>query len=100
MGSKALRTCFPRSAAILPRRFIANRRPTEQVRSIHFQPRFVRHRKSRIEKLGLLALTLYPLVRILTLPFRLVGIAVEGVFDLLGAIITLPARILSGPRRA
>ena len=50
--------------------------------------------------LALLALVLYPLVWILTLPFRLVGIAVEGVFDLLRAIITLPARILSGPRRA
>jgi hypothetical protein len=48
--------------------------------------------------LALLALVLYPLVWILTLPFRLVGIAVEGVFDLLRAIITLPARVLSGPR--
>jgi hypothetical protein len=38
------------------------------------------------------------LVWILTLPFRLLGIAVEGVFDLLRALITLPARILSGPR--
>jgi hypothetical protein len=50
--------------------------------------------------LALLALVLYPLVWILTLPFRLIGIAVGGVFDLLKAIITLPARILSGPRRA
>jgi len=50
--------------------------------------------------LALLALVLYPLVWLLTLPFRLVGIAVEGVFDLLRAIITLPARVLSGPRRA
>ncbi|MGA3326849.1 MAG: hypothetical protein ABSF45_20495 [Terriglobia bacterium] len=49
--------------------------------------------------LALLALVLYPLVWILTLPFRLLGIAVEGVFDLLRALITLPARILSGPRR-
>ena len=48
--------------------------------------------------LTLLALVLYPLIWILTLPFRLVGIAVEGVFDLLRAIITLPARVLSGPR--
>jgi hypothetical protein len=48
--------------------------------------------------LALLALVLYPLVWILTLPFRLVGIAVEGVFDLLRAIIILPARVLSGPR--
>jgi hypothetical protein len=48
--------------------------------------------------LALLALVLYPLVWILMLPFRLVGIAVEGVFDLLRALITLPARVLSGPR--
>jgi len=50
--------------------------------------------------LALLALILYPLVWILTLPFRLVGIAVGGVFDLLWAIITLPARILRGPHHA
>jgi hypothetical protein len=50
--------------------------------------------------LALLALVLYPLVWILTLPFRLVGIAVEGVFELLRAIITLPARVLRGPRHA
>ena len=49
--------------------------------------------------LALLALVLYPLVWLLLLPFRLVGIAVEGVLDLLRAIITLPARILSGRRR-
>jgi len=48
--------------------------------------------------LALLALVLYPLIWILMLPFRLVGIAVEGVFELLRAIITLPARVLSGPR--
>ena len=50
--------------------------------------------------LAVIALILYPLVWILTLPFRIVGIAVEGVFDLLRAIITLPTRILSGPRHA
>jgi len=50
--------------------------------------------------LALLALVLYPLVWILTLPFRLVGIAVGGVFELLWALITLPARILRGPRHA
>jgi len=50
--------------------------------------------------LALLALILYPIVWLLILPFRLVGIAVGGVFDLLRALITLPARILSGPRRA
>jgi hypothetical protein len=50
--------------------------------------------------LALLALVLYPFVWLLLLPFRLVGIAVEGVFELLAAIITFPARLLRGPRRA
>ena len=50
--------------------------------------------------LALLALILYPIVWLLLLPFRIVGIAVEGVFELLKAIILLPARLLSGPRRA
>jgi hypothetical protein len=45
--------------------------------------------------LALLALLLWPVVWLLLLPFRLVGIAVEGVFDLLRAIVTLPARVLS-----
>ena len=49
--------------------------------------------------LALLALILYPLVWLILLPFRLVGIAVEGVFSLLKAIIMLPARVLSGPRQ-
>ena len=48
--------------------------------------------------LALLALLLYPVVWLLTLPFRLVGIAVEGVFELLRAIILLPARVLGGRR--
>jgi hypothetical protein len=48
--------------------------------------------------LALAALVLYPLVWLLLLPFRLVGIAVGGVFDLLRAIITLPARALGGRR--
>lgn len=43
---------------------------------------------------ALLALLLYPLVWLLTLPFRLVGIAVEGVFALLRSIVMLPARVL------
>ena len=47
--------------------------------------------------LALLALILYPFVWLLMLPFRLLGIAVEGVFALLKAIIMLPARVLSGP---
>jgi hypothetical protein len=46
--------------------------------------------------LALLALVLYPLVWLLTLPFRLVGIAVEGVFALLRAVLLLPARLLGG----
>jgi len=50
--------------------------------------------------LALVALVLYPFVWLLLLPFRLVGIAVGGVFELLAAIITLPARLLRGPRRA
>jgi hypothetical protein len=48
--------------------------------------------------LALLALVLYPLVWLLLLPFRLLGIAVEGVFELLRAIVTLPARLLGGGR--
>lgn len=44
--------------------------------------------------LALLALVLYPLVWLLLLPFRLVGIAVEGVLKLIWAIVTLPARLL------
>ncbi|MBL8525380.1 MAG: hypothetical protein JNN20_17005 [Betaproteobacteria bacterium] len=46
--------------------------------------------------LALLALVLYPLVWLITLPFRLVGIAVEGVFQLLKSIVLLPARLLRG----
>ena len=46
--------------------------------------------------LALLALVLYPIVWLLLLPFRIVGVAVEGVFELLRAIIFLPARVLGG----
>jgi hypothetical protein len=49
---------------------------------------------------ALLALLLYPLVWLLLLPFRIVGIAVEGVLELLWSVITLPARLLRHPRRA
>ena len=49
--------------------------------------------------LALLALVLYPIVWVLLLPFRVVGIALDGVFDLLRAILTLPVRLLGGPRR-
>ena len=48
--------------------------------------------------LALLALVLYPVVWLLLLPFRLVGIAVGGVLELFGAIVRLPARVLRGPR--
>ncbi len=44
--------------------------------------------------LALLALVLYPLVWLLLLPFRLIGISVDAVFKLLHAILTLPARLL------
>jgi hypothetical protein len=50
--------------------------------------------------LALLALVLYPLVWLLLLPFRLLGIAVEGALELVRAIIFLPVRILRGPRIA
>ena len=49
--------------------------------------------------LALLALVLYPLVWLLLLPFRLVGIAVEGVFSLLRSVILLPSRVLAGSHR-
>lgn len=49
--------------------------------------------------LALLALILYPLVWLLLLPFRLVGIAVGGVLELFKAIIFLPARLLGGRPR-
>ena len=44
--------------------------------------------------LALLALLLYPLVWLVLLPFRLVGIAVDGVFELIKAVLFLPARLL------
>jgi hypothetical protein len=44
--------------------------------------------------LALAALVLYPLVWLLLLPFRVVGIAVEGALELVWAVVTLPARIL------
>jgi hypothetical protein len=48
--------------------------------------------------LALLALVLYPIVWLLLLPFRLLGIVVTGVLDFLGALFFLPARVLRGPR--
>ena len=49
--------------------------------------------------LALLALLLYPLIWLLLLPFRLIGVAVDGVFAFLHAVFTLPARALAGLRR-
>jgi hypothetical protein len=46
--------------------------------------------------LALLALLLYPLVWLVLLPFRLFGLAVEGIFELLRSVILLPARLLRG----
>jgi hypothetical protein len=44
--------------------------------------------------LALLALVLYPIVWLLLLPFRIVGIAVDGVLDLVSGIIRLPGKLL------
>jgi hypothetical protein len=44
--------------------------------------------------LALVALFLYPLVWLLLLPFRIVGIAVHGVLELVGAVLFLPVRLL------
>jgi len=44
--------------------------------------------------LALVALVAYPIVWLLLLPFRLLGIAVHGVLDLVGAVIMLPARVI------
>ncbi len=49
--------------------------------------------------IALLALLLYPMVWLLLLPFRLVGIAFEGVFSFLRALVMLPARVLGGRAR-
>lgn len=50
--------------------------------------------------LALLALVLYPLVWLILLPFRILGIVVTGVLEFLWAVILLPVRVLSGPRHA
>ena len=49
--------------------------------------------------LALLALILWPIVWVISLPFRILGIAFEGVFALLHALVMLPARLLGGSRR-
>lgn len=48
--------------------------------------------------LALLALILFPVIWLILLPFRLLGIAVMGVFELIKAIFLLPSRILGGRR--
>ncbi|MGO9864165.1 MAG: hypothetical protein ACLPLR_11195 [Terriglobales bacterium] len=48
---------------------------------------------------ALLALILYPIMWLLLLPFRIVGIAVDGALRLVWAVVTLPARLLSAPFR-
>lgn len=46
---------------------------------------------------AVIGLLLYPIIWLLLLPFRLVGITVRGVFELIKALFLLPARILRGP---
>jgi len=48
--------------------------------------------------LALVGLFLYPLLWVLLLPFRILGIAVDGVLELFRTIITLPVRVLGGNR--
>ncbi|MGH8907630.1 MAG: hypothetical protein ACRD0K_14185 [Egibacteraceae bacterium] len=47
--------------------------------------------------LALAALVLYPFVWLLALPFRLLGVTVDALFNLLRALLRLPARVLAGP---
>ena len=47
--------------------------------------------------LALVALVLYPLLWLLSIPFRIIGISVGAVLDLLRALLRLPARVLRGP---
>lgn len=49
--------------------------------------------------LALLALIIFPIVWLLLIPFKLLGITVGAVLDLFKAVITLPARLLRGPSR-
>ena len=49
---------------------------------------------------ALLALVVYPVVWILLIPFRIMGIAVDGVLGVVRGIVMLPARLLRGPRAA
>lgn len=49
--------------------------------------------------IALLALLLYPIIWLVLLPFRLIGITVDAVFELIRAIVFLPARVLGGRPR-
>ncbi len=49
--------------------------------------------------IALVALVFYQIIWLFLLPFRIVGIAVEGVLKLVWAIVTLPVRLLSAPGR-
>jgi hypothetical protein len=49
---------------------------------------------------ALLAVVVYPVVWILLIPFRIVGMAVDGVLGVVRGIVMLPARVLRGPRAA
>lgn len=48
--------------------------------------------------LALLALLVYPIVWLIALPFRLIGVSVKSALELVGAVIGLPARVLRGPK--
>ena len=49
---------------------------------------------------AILALVLFPVVWVLSIPFRLVGISVRGVLDLLASLLRFPVRLLRGPQTA
>ncbi len=48
--------------------------------------------------LALVAVILYPIVWLISLPLRLVGISVKAALDLVGALVSLPGRVLRGPK--
>jgi len=50
--------------------------------------------------IALIALLLFPIVWLMLIPFRLLGITVSAVLDLFKAVITLPARLLRGPAKS
>jgi len=48
--------------------------------------------------LAVLALVIYPFVWLILLPFRLLGVAVDGILELIRSLITLPSRLMGGQR--